>query len=84
MPELRAAWMHEFLQPSSTLNAVFAPIGGASFAARGLNFGRDWALLGGGTQYVLNQNVSLFINYDLQFNARQAWSAGSGGVQFVW
>jgi outer membrane autotransporter protein len=84
VPELRAAWMHEFLDPSSTLNAVFAPIGGGSFAAQGLNFGRDWALLGGGTQYVLNRNVSLFANYDLQFNVRQAWNAGSGGVQFAW
>jgi outer membrane autotransporter protein len=84
VPELRAAWMHEFLAPSSTLNAVFAPVGGGSFAAQGLNFGRDWALLGGGTQYVMNQNVSLFANYDLQVNVRQAWNAGSGGVQFAW
>ena len=84
IPELRAAWMHEFLAPSSTLNAVFAPVGGGSFAAQGLNFGRDWALLGAGTQYVFNKNVSLFANYDLQFNAVQAWHAGSGGVQFMW
>ena len=76
--------MHEFLKPSSTLNAVFAPIGGASFAAQGLNFGRDWAWIGTGTQYVYNDHVSLFANYDLQFNAVQAWNAGSGGVQFVW
>jgi outer membrane autotransporter protein len=83
-PELRAAWMHEFLEPSSTLNAVFAPIGGGTFAAQGLNFGRDWALLGTGTQYVYNQHVSLFANYDLLFNAQQAWNAGSGGIQFTW
>jgi uncharacterized protein with beta-barrel porin domain len=84
VPELRAAWMHEFLAPSTTLNAVFAPIGGGSFAARGLNFGRDWALLGGGTQYIYSQRVSLFANYDLLFNANQAWNAGSGGVQYTW
>ena len=82
MPELRAAWMHEFLAPSSTLNAVFAPVGGGSFAAQGLNFGRDWALLGVGTQYVFNQNVSLFANYDLQFNAVQTWHAS--GLQYAW
>jgi outer membrane autotransporter protein len=84
LPELRAAWMHEFLEPNSTLNATFAPVGGSSFAARGLNFGRDWAVLGTGMQYVMNRNVSLFANYDLLFNANQAWNAGSGGVQFVW
>jgi hypothetical protein len=32
----------------------------------------------------MNQNVSLFANYDLQFNVRQSWNAGSGGVQFAW
>lgn len=84
VPELRAAWMHEFLEPSSTLTAVFAPVGGGSFAARGLNFGRDWAVLGAGAQYILTRNTSLFANYDLLVNARQAWNAGSGGVQFVW
>jgi outer membrane autotransporter protein len=84
IPELRAAWMHEFLTPTSTLNAVFAPVGGASFAAQGLDFGRDWALLGAGAQYVMNQNVSLFANYDLQLNTVQAWHAGSGGVQLTW
>lgn len=84
VPEIRAAWMHEFLEPSSTLNATFAPIGGGSFAARGLNFGRDWALLGAGAQFALRENVSLFANYDLLFNSRQTWNAGSGGVQFVW
>lgn len=84
VPELRAAWMHEFLEPDTTLTAVFAPIGGSSFATRGLNFGRDWAVLGGGTQYVLNQNASLFANYDLLFNTQQAWHAGSGGVQYAW
>ncbi len=84
VPELRAAWLHEFLQPTSTLNAVFAPVGGASFATSGLNFGRDWALLGLGTQYVCTQNFSLFANYDVQVNAVQTWHAGSGGAQFSW
>jgi hypothetical protein len=32
----------------------------------------------------MNQNVSLFANDDLQFNVRQAWNAGSVGVQFAW
>ncbi len=84
VPELRAVWMHEFLNPDTTLTAVFAPIGGSSFATRGLNFGRDWAVLGAGTQYVVNSNISLFANYDLLFNSQQAWNAGSGGLQLAW
>jgi uncharacterized protein with beta-barrel porin domain len=43
--ELRAVWMHEFLDPGTTLTAVFAPIDGSSFSTRGLNFGRDGAIL---------------------------------------
>ena len=54
VPELRAVWMHEFLDPTTTLTAIFAPVGGSSFATRGLDFGRDWAILGGGTQYVMS------------------------------
>ncbi len=84
VPELRAVWMHEFLDPDTTLTAVFAPIGGSSFATRGLNFGRDWAILGAGTQYILSDHVSLFANYDLLVNSQQAWNAGSGGVQLAW
>jgi len=84
VPELRAVWMHEFLDPTTTLTAIFAPVGGSSFATRGLDFGRDWAILGGGTQYVMSQNVSLFANYDLLVNGQQVWNAGSGGLQFSW
>jgi outer membrane autotransporter protein len=84
VPELRAVWMHEFLNPDTTLTAVFAPIGGSSFATRGLDFGRDWAILGAGTQYILSDHASLFMNYDLLVNSQQTWNAGSGGVQFAW
>ncbi len=84
VPEVRALWMHEFLQPTSVVNAVFAPIGGGSFATSGLNFGRDWAVLGAGTQYAIDDQLSLFANYDLQFNSQQSWNAGSAGVQFIW
>jgi len=84
IPELRAVWMHEFLQPDTTLTAVFAPIGGSSFETRGLDFGRDWAVLGAGTQYVLTSNISLFANYDVLMNSQTVWNAGSGGLQFAW
>jgi outer membrane autotransporter protein len=80
VPELRAVWMHEFLDPDTTLTAVFAPVGGSSFATRGLNFGRDWAILGAGTHYILSDPVSLFANYDLLVNSQQTWNAGSGGL----
>ncbi|MBL9123280.1 MAG: autotransporter outer membrane beta-barrel domain-containing protein, partial [Planctomycetaceae bacterium] len=84
VPELRAIWLHEFLEPETVLNARFAGISGASFLTRGLNYGRDWAVLGGGFTWVVDSHFSLYANYDIQINARQAFHVGSGGAQFTW
>ena len=83
-PELRALWLHEFLQPETSLNSVFGGVGGASFVTQGLNYGRDWAVLGGGLNWRLTDRLNLFAGYDLQLNAVQASHLGSGGLQYVW
>ena len=83
-PEFRAFWIHEFLEPETTIDSSFSAIGGPSFAANGLNFGRDWALIGLGGKWDLNSQLSLFANYDLQVNARQTANYGSGGLQYSW
>src|SRR6185295_12660975 len=83
-PELRAFWVHEFLEPETTINSSFSAIGGTSFATQGLNFGRDWAVLSAGGKCDLTSQWSLFANYDLQFNATQTSHTGSGGLQFTW
>lgn len=83
LPEVRAVWLHEFLQTSSVVNSFFAPIGGQSFAVQGLNLGRDWALVGGGLRWELDSRWSLYGNYDAQVNGQQAFHVGSGGIQFV-
>jgi uncharacterized protein with beta-barrel porin domain len=53
VPELRALWLHEFLDADAVVNSFFAPIGGGSFAIQGLNLGRDWAIIGGALRYDL-------------------------------
>jgi uncharacterized protein with beta-barrel porin domain len=75
--EVRAIWLHEYLHPETALNARFAGVGGASFATQGLNYGRDWAVLGGGLNWELTPLSSLALNYDMQLNTQQTFQAGS-------
>jgi autotransporter-associated beta strand protein len=84
VPEVRAIWLHEFLETTSVVNSFFAPIGGGSFAVQGLNLGRDWALLGGGLRWDRPNGWSLFGNYDAQVNSQQVFHVGSGGVSYQW
>ncbi len=84
LPELRALWLHEFLDPTSVVNAYFGPIGGGSFAVSGLNLGRDWAILGAGLRYELAGGWNLYGNYDAQLNTQQVFHVGSGGAYYQW
>lgn len=83
-PEARAFWLHEFLEPETTVDSSFTAIGGPSFATQGLNFGRDWGVIGAGLNWSVTQQLSLFANYDLLVNSRQTSNFGSGGLQFSW
>jgi outer membrane autotransporter protein len=83
-PEIRAAWMHEFQDTNQLVNVGFAGIGGAGFAVRGVDLGRDWATVGTGFQLHFNESIRLFAGYDLQVNGNQTFHAGSGGVEFAW
>ncbi len=83
-PRLHAMWLHEFLDTETTLNSVFSGVGGPSFATQGVDFGRDWAVLGSSLNWEFTSSLSLFAGYDLQFNNTQTMHIGSGGVQYLW
>ena len=83
-PRLQANWMHEFGDVAGAFAARFNAVGAPSFAPRGLNQGRDWALLGAGLEIAPREYFSLYANYDVQFNTRQSFHSGSGGVQIRW
>src|SRR5690606_11908521 len=84
LPEVRALWLHEFLDTDAVVNSFFAPIGGGSFAIQGLDLGRDWAIVGGGLRYELASGWQLYGNYDAQVNTQQVFHVGSGGLQYAW
>ncbi len=82
-PEFRSAWIHEFLDTHQTYTAAFSQLGGG-YTARGVGLGRDWANLGAGVNLMARPGSRLFAGYDLQFNERQAFHVGNGGVEFTW
>lgn len=78
-PTTRVHWMHEFLDPATTVTGSF---NGTSFALDGLDLGRDWALVGFGGNAYRYRNTTVGANYDLQINERQAFHTGS--VNIIW
>lgn len=76
-PSMRAHWMHEYLDTSTSVAGSQA---GAAFVVDGLDLGRDWAIVGMGIGGSRSSAFSLYANYDLQINDRQQWHTCSGGV----
>jgi outer membrane autotransporter protein len=83
-PELRTAWMHEFLDTNHVTNIGLTSFGGSTVPIRGLDLGRDWATVGGGFSLFAHRGLRLIAGYDIQFNSHQAFQFGSGGLEFVW
>lgn len=76
--------MHEFLDTEGTLQTRFGATGSPAFSVKGLDLGRDWAGLGYGIDTRIGPSANLFVNDDLQFNDRQTFYVGSGGLQLRW
>lgn len=84
-PEVRAAWLHEFLETETEFTTQFASVGGVnSFSIIGLGMGRDWALMGTGVDCDMGCGWSTYADYDLLLNDQTTFHIGSGGVQRVW
>ncbi len=61
-----AFWQHEFLNSSRNINASFTQLGGGNFIYNTAGPSRDSALLGLGASGYINQQISLFVNYETQ------------------
>ncbi len=83
-PQLRAIYMHEFLDTNTLVNSQFAGVGGSGFATTGLDMGRDWGIVGAGLASQVSDRWSLSSDYNTQFNDRQVYHVGSGTVSYVW
>jgi outer membrane autotransporter protein len=84
VPELRAMWIHELLETNSLVSAQFAPIGGSSFVARGIDLGRDWVQLGFGIGWDIDRAWQFRTDYDAQANEHQVFHVASGNASYRW
>ncbi len=78
-------WLYEYLQSvGAGSSGFFIPGDRGIFAVQGLNYGSNWAILGGGLNWKLAENISAFAGYDAQVNSQQLFHIGSGGLRYAW
>jgi autotransporter-associated beta strand protein len=82
IPEIRAAWQHEFGTSAYSVVANLASGAGNSFTVNGPPIGRDSLLIGAGATIILNERVSAHLYYDGEFARTNYLSNNvSGGVR---
>jgi len=67
IPQVSAAWQHEFGATAYSVAANFATGAGNSFTVNGPDIGRDSILVGAGATVILNERVSTYLYYDGEF-----------------
>ena len=82
IPQLSAAWQHEYGTTEYSVVASFANGAGNSFTVHGPPIGRDSLLIGAGATVILNDRVSTYLYYDGEV-ARTNYQSNnvSGGVR---
>ena len=84
LPQLSAAWQHEFGSTAYSVVSSFASGAGKSFTVTGPDIGRDSILVGAGATVILSERVSTYLYYDGEF-ARTNYLNNSvtGGVRIT-
>ena len=67
IPQVSAAWQHEFGDAAYSVVASLASGAGNSFTVTGPQIGRDSLLVGAGATFILNERVSNYLYYDGEF-----------------
>ncbi len=67
LPQISAAWQHEYGATEYSVVASFANGAGSSFSVIGPEIGRDSLLVGAGATVILNERVSTYLYYDGEF-----------------
>jgi uncharacterized protein with beta-barrel porin domain len=84
LPELRAAWRHEFLDVKQTLDVAFVGAPGVAFAVRGTQSGRDTAVLGAGVTAPLSDSAVIYADYEAQISQTHDAHALTIGLRLTW
>jgi outer membrane autotransporter protein len=84
IPDVNAAWQHEFGTTAYSVVANFANGAGKSFSVSGPDIGRDSLLVGAGASVIWNDRVSTYIYYDGEFARTNYYSNNvTGGVRIT-
>jgi autotransporter-associated beta strand protein len=82
LPQISAAWQHEYGATAYSVIASFANGAGNSFSVEGPQIGRDSILVGAGASVILSDRVSTYLYYDGEFARTNYLSNNvSGGVR---
>ena len=81
--ELRAGWMHEYLDTRQSLESRFAGES-ETVTVQGVDLGRDWAVVSVNLQWSLFRNSTLLSSYETQLNDYQAFHTGTVGLETRW
>ncbi|MHC4295221.1 MAG: autotransporter family protein, partial [Planctomycetota bacterium] len=82
MPEIRAEWLHEYLDDTRTITSRFAT-GGGSFSVDGKDPETDSAAIGARLNVGLSENAYIFLNYELLLQGGDGLTGNSlwGGIR---
>src|SRR5262249_50991858 len=82
LPQVSAAWQHEFGDTAYSVVASLASGAGNSFTVLGPPIGRDSLLVGAGAAFILSERMSAYIYYDGEYARTNYLSNNvSGGVR---
>jgi uncharacterized protein YhjY with autotransporter beta-barrel domain len=82
VPELRAAWLHDFDIDDRTITASFAGAPNASFSIRGHDVERYGAKIGAGVTLIRKNGLSVGLKYNGEFREDYQAHAAIGGVRY--
>ncbi len=83
-PEIRAAYLHDFMATNVALSESFTGAPAAGFRISGVHPGRDAALLGAGMTAAFNPNLSATLSYDADIREHELDHTVQAGVKYNW
>ena len=84
-PEIHLGWLHEILNPSTSVTSSISGVAGSSFTTSGATPDRDAAIIGAGFNYDLNEShFSIYSRYDATLSANQSDHSVTAGVRYNW
>ena len=83
-PEVRATYLHDFMDTNVPLTEAFTGAPGAGFNVSGVRPGREAALVGTGVTVGFSENVSATIGYDAAVRDHELDHTVQVGIKYTW